>query len=214
MSIRLLFFLLVVSLYACGQQATVKRHIPNPQAKKLADSAWRLMADPHQSEVAISLLNQSIQLDSDYTQPYLLKLSFLWQKKQYDSCLEITGRLIRLHPKVDEFYGQTGMLYYLKGDSTTSKKFFTKAVSICNGKLDAMTTQNDQYNFLLLNKGVYLLFSDKPEEANEIFEKVPAKLTNPLFRKHFASFANKSKQELIQLLEKQSQNADNLEVSN
>ncbi|MGZ3853110.1 MAG: tetratricopeptide repeat protein [Flavisolibacter sp.] len=197
MIIRLSFIFLAISMYACGQQATVKRHVPNPKAKKLFDSASVLIAKQVQYDEAIPLLNQAIQIDSDYTAPYVYKLSYLWQSEQYDSCLKITNHLMRLHPAVAEYYGQTGMLYYLKGDSLSSTRFFREATSLCNKTLDTMSTKNSQYNFVLFNKGIYLVFSDKPAEANQIFQTVSAKQTDSFFRDYFASFANKSKQEVL-----------------
>jgi tetratricopeptide (TPR) repeat protein len=201
MIIRLSIVFLVASLYACGQQTTVKRHIPDPGAKKLFDSASVLIME-EQYEKAIPLLNQAIQIDSDYTAPYVYKLSYQWQLKEYDSCLKISDRLIKLHPAVADYYAQTGMLYYLKGYSQLSKNFFKEAVSLCDKRLDTMGKKNNQYNFVLLNKGIYLVFSDRQDEANEIFQNLSNKQTDTIFRNWYASFANKSKPEIIELLQK------------
>jgi hypothetical protein len=69
-----------------------------------------------------------------------------------------------------------------------------------------MSTINDQYNFLLINKAIYLVFLDRQKEANKIFQDVSDKQTDRYFKDFFSSFINKSKEEVLELLQQNNNN--------
>jgi tetratricopeptide (TPR) repeat protein len=209
MTIRLSIVLVVISLYACGQQTTAKRHIPDPRAKKLLDSASELIEEQQQYEKAIPLLNQAIQIDSNYAAPYVYKASYHWEHEQWDSCIKIVYSLIRINPNNADRYGQLGLLYYYKGDSILSKKFYNEALSRYDKILDTMWTINNQYKFLLVNKAIYLVFLNRQKEANKIFQNASDRFTDQYAKTFFASFINKSKEEVLELL--QQKNSDSAE---
>jgi len=213
MAMRISIFFLFIGLYACGQQtATVKRHIADPRAKKLVDSAEILIVEQQQYERAIPLLNQAIQIDSNYDQPYVYKLSYQWKLKQWDSCLKTVYSLIRIRPDNADRYGQIGLLYYYKGDSISSNKFYTEALSRYDKILDTMSSKNNQYKFLLVNKAIYLVFLDRQKEANEIFQNASDKFTDQYFKTFFASFINKSKEEVLELLQQKDSSSEEVKI--
>lgn len=210
---RLSILFLLIGLYACEQQiTTAKKHIADPRAKKLVDSAEILIVEQQQYEKAIPLLNQAIQIDSNYAQPYSYKLSCQWQLKLWDSCLKTIYSLIRINPNNADRYGQIGLLYYYKGDSILSKKFYTEALSRYNEILDTMSIKNNQYKFLLVNKAIYLVFLDRQKEANEIFQNASDKFTDQYFKTFFASFINKSKKEILELLQQKDSSSEEVKI--
>src|SRR6476469_10445863 len=108
---RFLFFLLTLSLSACGQQTDSKRSIIDPQARKLNDSATMFAMKQQDYAKAIALLDQATQIDSNFLTSYANKLSFQLQIKQFDKALMTAYNLKRIKPNAPDYYVTIGMLY-------------------------------------------------------------------------------------------------------
>jgi Tfp pilus assembly protein PilF len=63
-------FFLFTTLAACSQNQGAKKYIPNQKAKLLADSAAMILMHSGTEEEAIALLDQAIQIDSNYYLAY------------------------------------------------------------------------------------------------------------------------------------------------
>lgn len=171
MATRLPIFLLLIGLYACGHEtATPKKHIVDPRAKKLVDSAEILIVEQQQYEKALPLLNQALQIDSSYVRPYSHKLSCQWQLKQWDSCLKTAYSLLRIQPNNADRYGEIGLLYYYKGDSILSKKFYMEALSRYGKILDTMSLKIISTNSYYLIRQFFLFFLTGKKKQTKYFK--------------------------------------------
>ena len=200
--IRILSFLLFfIPLYACGQKSIIKKHTPDPAAKKLLDSAYTFIINGNDYKNSIPLINEAIQIDSNYANPYNFKLSYEWELKQYDSCIKTVNSLIRLNPNNADSYAQLGILYYFKKDNSLSKNYFNEAVNRYNKVLDTMSSKNYQYNFYLMNKAFYLVFLDRQKEGNELIQNIVNNEEDKNLKSYYSSFLNKSKEEILEQLQ-------------
>ena len=211
---RLLSLFLLFTLCACGQNASTKRHIPNSKAQQLVDSAIILGYQQKQYDKAISLLNQAIDIDSNYIAPYNYKLSIQWMLKEYDSALESANTLVKMRPESPDRYVQIGLLYDLKGDTITSKKFYQEAVPRYNKILDTMSTKNRSYDYFLMNKGIDLVFVGRQKEGNEIFKVLYNKESNKYLKDYYGSLINKSKNDILKIISNDNMSASNMTPSN
>ena len=211
---RLSFLFLLFTLYACGQNSSSKRHIPNPKAKQLVDSATILGYQQLQYDKAISFLNQAIGIDSNYIAPYATKLTIQWMLKEYDSVLRTANTLIKIEPENPDLYVQIGLLYDLKGDTISSKKYYKEAIPRYNNILDTMSTKNSSYDIFLMNKGIDLVFIGKQKEGNEILKVLYNKESNKYLKDHYGSLINKSKNDILKILTNDSMSTINMSPSN
>ena len=194
---RFTILFLLIGLYACGQQTENKNHKIDPTAKKLNDSAVLIVMNTQDYEKAILLLNQATQIDSNYLIAYTNKLSFQLHLNQLDKALLSAYSLKRIKPDNPEYYVTIGMIYDLKSDTITSKRFFDEAATRYNAILDTMSATNKDYDMLLMNKAVNLVLIGQQQEANDILKQLYDKHKDESYREILASFMNKSKQDIL-----------------
>src|SRR4051794_18718285 len=93
-------FVLFLCLSGCAQTDTESKtkHIVNPKARQLNDSAMTLTRSLKDEDYqkAIMLFDQAIEIDSNYTLAYWNKLSFQTQLKQYDKAIQTAKQLTTL----------------------------------------------------------------------------------------------------------------------
>ncbi len=189
--------LLLIGLYACGQQPENKKTTVNPEAKKLNDSAVIVAMETGDYDRAISLLNQATTIDSNYFSAYTNKLSFLLTQKQYDKALLAARNLIRIKPNIPDYYMTIGILYHIKADNNLSQKYLSESLNRFNHLLDTMKSTNGAYSFTLMNKGLNLVFLGQAQKGNDIFKHLYATQKDEILREQLTSYMNKSKDDLL-----------------
>lgn len=192
---RFLSLLLLITLYACGQNT--KNYSVNPKAKQLNDSAVSVAIHSGNYSKSIELLNEAIKADSNFSIAFANKVNFQLQLKQFDKALETSKSLLKIKPNVPEYIVMTGMIYDQIGDTISSKEYFAQAAKIYNNILDTMTKTNKNYDGYLMNKAVNLILLGQQEKGNEILKQVYHDKKNEADREMVSMFINKSKQEII-----------------
>lgn len=194
---RLLILCLFIGFYACGQKTDSRKHSINPAAKNLNDSAMSVAMYEMDLKKAIALLDQAIQIDSNYFLAYTNKLTFQLDIKQFDGALKTAFTLNRLKPEVPDYYVTTGLLYLLKNDSISAHKFFEKAAAQFNKVLDTMKESEENYKMILSNKALNLVFLGQETEGNKIFKNLYDNEKDEVARESIALFMGKSRQEIL-----------------
>lgn len=194
---RFLSFLLLIGLSACGQQTNSKKHIVDPQARKLNDSATIVAMKQQDYATAIALLDKATQIDSNFLTAYANKLSFQLQLKQFDKALITAFDLKRIKPNAPDYYVTIGMLYDIKGDTVLSKTYFAEAATCYDKILDTMSTSNKDRDMLLMNKAVNLVLIGQQGQGNKILKQLYDRQHDEAYREMIALFMNKTKDEII-----------------
>jgi tetratricopeptide (TPR) repeat protein len=191
---RFLALLLFITFSACGQQTN---YSVDPRAKKLNDSAIALVVNSDDYSKAIELLDQAINIDSNFITAFANKTSFQLQLKQFDKALVTSKQLLSIKPNVPEYIVMSGMICDQIGDTISSKKYFNQAATVYDNILDTMSTSNKNYNGFLINKAVNLIFLGQQEKGNDILNQVYNDKTSEADKELVSMFINKSKQEII-----------------
>jgi len=119
---KILSAFILTTVLACSQKQQTKKHIPDPKAKQLYDSAIIIAMQKQNFEGAISLLDQATRIDSNYFAAYNNKLSFQFSLERFNDALATAKNLIRISPKSPNSYFLTGVLLDKTGDSINAKK--------------------------------------------------------------------------------------------
>ena len=194
---RFSILLLLTGFYACGQQSENKKHVVDPKARQLNDSATSIAMHAQDYNKAISLLDQATQIDSNYLTAYANKLSFQLELKQFDKALATAKNLNRIKPEAPEYFVSIGLIYEHMGDTTSSNKFFNEAVNRYNKILDTMSTVNKDYDLLLMNKAVSLILVGQQQKGNDILKGLYDKQKDESYREMLSSFMNKSRKDIL-----------------
>ena len=177
---------------SCKQQESYS------QAKQLTDSASKVFQNTHNPLKALSLLNQAVEIDSNYVPALTSKLNFEMVSNMPDKALVTAMRLIKIKPEVSEYYTALGFIYEQKNDTISSKKIFLDAVARCDKKLDGMSKLNKDYDWILLGKASNLLFAGDERRANDILKELYDRSQDETFKGVIKSFMNKSKQQILE----------------
>ena len=191
-------FILFTALGACSQIQNTKKHIPDPKARILYDSAVTLAMQSANNYIkAISLLDQATQIDSNYSLAFSIKLSFQFSLNRLNDALITAKNLIRINPNNPESYVMTGGIYWKLEDSVSSIDHFTKAAVLFDKILDTMSTSNKTYETVLMNKAVNLILLDQQEKGNKILNELYSKQKDEAEKDMFRLFLNKSKNQIL-----------------
>jgi tetratricopeptide (TPR) repeat protein len=203
-TLKLSIFFLFLTLFACRHQnRDSKKHIVDAKAKQLNDSAVALVRSMNEedSRKAISLLDEAIKIDSNYFTAYWNKLCLQSQLKQYDKAIE-TGKQILKLKKAPYYYFIIATFYYRMGDTTLANDYFKKTLTVCDKVLDTMSKKNKAtYEVVIMNKSVSLIFLGQQEEGNKVLKQFYDSLTDSTYKMYTAAFMNKTKEEILKVLD-------------
>ena len=199
-TLKIITALLLVMLSSCAQKP--EKHKADPAAVALNNRAVDLvpfLENNDSSKKALSLLDQSTDIDSNYFLGYYNKLMFLYQLKQFDKAVLTVNKLIQLRPTAHDLYLMGGVLYERLSDTISSKKYFQKSLTICSAVLDTMNEKNRDYDMFSMNKAINLIMLGD-EKGNELLKQLYNRQTDDSFKELIASFMNKSKNEMLSLM--------------
>lgn len=205
-TLRFIAICLLITPFACGQKpAKNKVDLTAVQLNNQAMTLVPYIDNADSSKKAIFLLNKSTEIDSNYFLGYSNKLIFYYQLKQFDKAVLTNNKLIQLRPKAHDLYMRSGMLYCQLGDTTTSKIYFTKSLTICNSVLDTMSNKNRDFVMLTTNQAINLIMLNDSAKANKILKELyDNQPDDPEFgnveKKYIQSLMNKSKTDLLDFL--------------
>jgi tetratricopeptide (TPR) repeat protein len=194
-----IIILLLLTLTACGQNSKTNKHVIDPKARQLNDSAVALTRsfDSLDYVKAIALLDKATTIDTNFYTAYWNKLAFQSQLGQYNNALQTAKQLKRIKPNAPDFYVTTGMLYEKTGDSISAQSQYKEALIRYDKILDTMDIKNKDYDMLLMNKGVSLILVGQQTKGNDIIKKLYDKQTDVAYKEMFEMFLNKSRQEIL-----------------
>jgi tetratricopeptide (TPR) repeat protein len=204
---KLTIYLFLFTLVACGQKnSETKKDIVDPKAKQFNDSAVALIRSmkDEDSQKAILLLDEAIKIDSTYFTAYWNKLSLQSQLKQYDRAIETGKQILKLNKISPYYYFIIATFYYRIGDTISANNYFKKTLAVCDIVLDTMSLKNRAtYEVVIMNKGVSLIFLGQQEEGNKILKQFYDSQTDTTYRMWTAAFMNKTKEEILNVLDGQ-----------
>jgi tetratricopeptide (TPR) repeat protein len=187
---------------SCNSQenSSAKHEIPEA-AKKLNDSATQLYVmggkDSASLIKVIALLDKATAIDSNFYMAYNNKIMFLFSTKQYDKALVASKALVRIHPEVPDFYGRTGIIYEILGDSVSAHGYFVKAGELYDHILDTMNTASPDYDMFVMTVGMNKVMMGEEKQGNEILKQVYDRQQDPVRREAIAKMVGKTKKEMI-----------------
>ena len=187
-----LFFLY---LTACKEHSTAQNLI-NPEAKKMNDSAISVVVHTKDYNRALTLLDEAIKIDHNYTVAYSNKTSFYVHLNQFDKALASAKQLIEINPKVPEYYVGAGLICARLNDTTSSKHYYSQATKLYDKILDTLNTTDKKYELCLLNKAFNLKLLGQEQEANKIFEEINLNTNSKINKSWLAMLIKTPKEEL------------------
>jgi len=199
---RLLLLFLLASLTACGQ-SEIKKPKVNPEAKRLNDSAFKIIAATWDYQKGLELLDLATRIDSNYFLGFSNKLAFQLQLKRYNDALISAKQLVRIRPNAPEPYTIAGVLYCMLGDTVTSKEYFQNALIYDDKILDTMNKSNkERYATFLMGKAINLILIGEEEKGKTILRQLYEQPVfsgelDKMFKENLNSFINKSRREII-----------------
>lgn len=196
---RFIILFLLFSNYGCSQRHEKNGNPVNPEAKKLNDSAVNIAMHSYDYAKAVTLLDKATLIDSNYFAAYRNKLSFQGLIKPFDvdKILTILKSMNRLRPLDPEYYMNIGMIYFKKGDSTTSSLYFTNAISHFDNILDTIHTTNQGYEVLVMNKAYTLIFQGQDQKGHDLLQKLYESSKDTVMREMLFPVLGKTRQEII-----------------
>jgi hypothetical protein len=87
-----------------------KQYEGHSQAKQLTDSANKVFQNTHDPLKALPLLDQAVEIDSNYVPALTTKLNFEMVSNMPDKALVTAMRLIKIKPEVSEYYTAIGFI--------------------------------------------------------------------------------------------------------
>ncbi|MBI1343281.1 MAG: hypothetical protein GC171_10135 [Terrimonas sp.] len=197
-------FIILLTPVACGQKSNeTKKHIVNDKAKQLNDSAMNLIRymNDDSSQKAILLLDEAINIDSNYFIAYWNKLSLQGQLKQYDKAITTGKEILKLN-KSPYYYFLIATFYYRLGDTTSADNYFKKTLTLCDTVLDTMSKKNiTTYEVVVMSKGVSLIFLGHQEEGNKVLKQFYDNQTDTTYKVWTGAFMNKTKEDILKVLD-------------
>jgi tetratricopeptide (TPR) repeat protein len=199
MPLRILF-LFAITCFSCSQGK--KKHSINPDAKRLHDSAVNLVVHNMDYQKAITLLNQAIQIDSNYFSAYNSKFVFLGSSRSADlpEFLKTLKKLIDLRPDLPDFYFYAGIISKKIGDSTLSQKYLDGAIVHYDKILDTIQTDKILREVFTINKGISLILLDQDKKGRDLLKQTYDEESNASYKSKINRLMTMSKQSLVDTL--------------
>lgn len=194
---HLLFYFTSFIFSSCAQDVKNQNVRINLKAKQLNDSAVQFVINTNDYEKAITLLDESIKIDTGYITAYSNKLSFQVALKKYKEAIETGKALIRLQPNGIEFCFTEGLLYELTADTSKAFEYYKHSLTITNKVLDTITDSNVKRDYILLNKATILSFLNRQQEASVIYNELYTHAKDSIFKEIILDVMNKPKNQLI-----------------
>lgn len=193
-----LFLLIIfIGVHCYGQNPDAKKINVNLRAKELNDSAVKLFRQTMQGDTAIKLLNQALQIDSNYLTALYNKFSFESELKHYDKAIITANHILRIQPQNPIFYTSAAMLYFVSGDTISSKNYFNEAGIEVNNLLETMEHTNRTYNDLLLNKAFIMIFKDSLQTSDSILSLIISNTKDSIEKDLYSQYLHKTKEQVI-----------------
>lgn len=204
-ALKLLILLVFVSFYSCGQ--TQKRKT-NSDIIRLTTHVVTLanqLNNPDSCKQGLLYLDSATAIDNNCFSCYYEKLIFFFSLKRYDKVFSTLDTCIKLKPNAQDLYLTKGILHERLGDTTLSKPYFKKSLTICNSVLDTMNTNNRDYVTVTTNKAINLIMLGDSTQANQILKHLyDTQPDDPKFdnieKKYTLSLMNKSRAQLLDTL--------------
>lgn len=199
-SLKLITALLLIALYSCGQNITMRK--VDPKVTILSNKIIPLVHDiddPDSCKQALLYLDSATNIDNNCFQCYYNKLMFLYSLKQFDKAVDVTSECIRIRPSAPDLYLTGGILYEKVGDTISSRKYFQKSLSILNPVLDSMKVQDMSYDMLVTTKAITLIMLDDNKTGIDLLKGLADRQQDPELKEVTLSFM-KSKNELIEMM--------------
>lgn len=199
MFIRLLLFFTItfISVHCYSQNTDAKKTNISPKARALNDSAVSLVVDNSHYDKAIDLLNQALQIDSNYLIALYNKFSYESALKQYDKAITTAQHIIRIKPNSFMAYFSLGIGYLLSGDTMSSQKSFNEAEIQINNILDTLKPANKNYKDLLLNKAVIMIYNDNTQASDSILSLLISNTKDRFEKNMYSMYLHKTKEQLM-----------------
>jgi tetratricopeptide (TPR) repeat protein len=150
-----------ILLMACSNSNQQKLSV-----KAINDSVITLTnhyQDTSKFKQAIALLDDAIQLDSNYYDSYSKKLFFETAFGDFGSASKTSTQLIKFKPDSADLYFQRGIFKELINDSNSSKPDFSKAVLLYKLTLDTMNKRNPYWFADWKNLAVCLIMTGQEQ---------------------------------------------------
>lgn len=186
-----------MGVYCFGQNPGAKKNNVDPKAKELNDSAVRLFSQTMQGDTAIKLLNKALQIDSNYLAALYNKFSFESGLKQYDKAIITANHILRIQPQNPLLYFSVAMMYFISGDTISSKNYFNEAEIEVNNLLDTMAHTNKTYNDLLVNKVFIMIFKDSLQTSDSILSLLISNTKDSFEKDLYSQYLHKTKEQFI-----------------
>jgi tetratricopeptide (TPR) repeat protein len=197
---RFLILILAITFFSCSQGK--RKHSINPDAKKLHDSAVDLVVHNMDYLKAITLLNQAIQIDSNYFSAYNSKFAFLGLSRSADlpEFLKTLKKLIELRPDLPDFYFYAGIISKKIGDSSLSKNYFDGAILHYDKILDSIKTDKVLKEVFTINKGIVLILLNQDTKGHNLLKQAYNWESDTAYKSNIDRLMNMSKQSLVDSL--------------
>ncbi len=197
---RFLILILAITFFSCSQRKA--KHSISPDAKRLHDSAVDLVVHNMDYPKAITLLNQAIQIDSNYFSAYNSKFAFLGLSKSADlpEFLKTLKKLIELRPDLPDFYFYAGIISKKIGDSTLSQNYLDGAILHYNKILDTIKTDKVLREVFTINKGIALILLDQDTKGYNLLKQVYNEESDTAYKSNIDRLITMSKQSLVDSL--------------
>jgi TolB-like protein/Tfp pilus assembly protein PilF len=85
---------------------------------------WRYTGDSIYLKLAHNLLNQSIDIDSEYIDALSAKSMIFSETRQFDSALVYSKKILEIDPENSEGYNGIGLIYFYSNEPDSALKYF------------------------------------------------------------------------------------------
>ena len=194
----LLFFTITfISVHCYSQNTGINKTNINPKARALNDSAVSLGLDSLHYDKAIDLLNQALQIDSNFLTALFNKFSFECGLKKYNKAIITANHILRIQPINPLFYFSVGMACLNSGDSISSQNFFNVSEKQISSLLDTLKPANRFYNNLLLYKAFLMILKDSTQASDSIFSSLISNTKDRYEKASYSQFSHITKEQII-----------------
>jgi len=169
---RLSIFFLLTALSACGQRAENNKHLIDPKAGRLNDSALSIMERSQDYKKAIALLDQATRIDSNFYIAFWNKTNFELDMNEFDSALSTAKNLHRIKPGSPDYFFVEGIIYDKMRDTISSQKYFRESENRYETILDTMNTSSKQYRSMLITKAANLKIIGQEQKGNDLLKQL------------------------------------------
>ncbi|HZY36402.1 MAG TPA: hypothetical protein VFE53_07130 [Mucilaginibacter sp.] len=115
--------------------------------------------------IALNLQNKQIALDSNYFFGYLDKLDIFGELKLQDSLFITMRKIVQKWPEDTYCTILVGEYYELKGDTISTNKYYSDALSVISFIVDSIGVKNKHYESMQIQRTIALVLSNQSEKA-------------------------------------------------